>query len=182
MSGRVRSPPNTSSPCTAAPRWSSSADSLPATSSTATAKPWRSATRATRRSSARPRPACSAPIPPAGAYHAVAAHLTAGHAPHGLVIGTYGQAAAALRAVTDSGARVPHDIALVGFDGDATNLYGQLPLTTVRQPIDTIARHALDAALKPRPPPHPLEVFLTPAETCGCATGVGSSPPPERLG
>lgn len=116
-------------------------------------------------------------LTPAGAYHAVAAHLAAGHRPRGLVVGTYGQAAAALRAVTDSGARVPHDIAVVGFDGDATDTYGQLPLTTVRQPIDTIARHALDAALRtPAPAPAPLDVFLAPAESCGCGAAISSLP------
>ncbi|WP_258081278.1 LacI family DNA-binding transcriptional regulator [Nocardia nova] len=112
-------------------------------------------------------------LTPSGAYHAVRHHLAAGAAPDGLVVGTYGQAAAAIRAVTDSGVRVPADIAIVGFDGDVTNTYGQLTLTTVQQPIDTIARRALDAALQPGDrllDAAPLEVFLSPGETCGCAT------------
>ncbi|MBB5918194.1 LacI family transcriptional regulator [Nocardia transvalensis] len=112
-------------------------------------------------------------LTPAGAYHAVSRHLAAGMAPGGLVVGTYGQAAAVIRAVTDAGVRVPADIAVVGFDGDVTNTYGQLTLTTVQQPIDAIARRALDRILRARPDPEdlvPLEVSLSRGETCGCAT------------
>ncbi|WP_228824525.1 LacI family DNA-binding transcriptional regulator [Nocardia blacklockiae] len=117
-------------------------------------------------------------LTPAGAYHAVTAHLAAAGAPQGMVVGTYGQAAAALRAVTDSGVRVPQDLALVGFDGDAANTYARPTLTTVQQPIDVIARHALDAALLTSAAArNPLDVSLRPGETCGCGAGVAPSAP-----
>ncbi|WP_024800160.1 LacI family DNA-binding transcriptional regulator [Nocardia sp. BMG51109] len=116
-------------------------------------------------------------LSPAGAYHAVGRYLATEAVPDGMIVGTYGQAAAALRAVKDGGFRIPRDIAVVGFDGDITNTYGQLTLTTVQQPIDTIARTALDLALRDRGSEDsrarsvPIEVFLNPGETCGCGTG-----------
>jgi LacI family transcriptional regulator len=75
-----------------------------------------------------------------------------------------------MRAVTDSGVRIPRDIAVVGFDGDVTNNYGQLMLTTVQQPINTIADTALEAVLGERGSRDatPIEVFLSLGETCAC--------------
>ncbi|MGW4767364.1 substrate-binding domain-containing protein [Nocardia sp. NPDC004278] len=85
---------------------------------------------------------------------------------------SYGQAAAALRAITDTTARIPQDISVVGFDGDRTNTYGQLVPTTVQQPIDTIARAALNAALTTDiaadASPMAIDVQLDLGETCGC--------------
>ncbi|WP_433684841.1 LacI family DNA-binding transcriptional regulator [Nocardia sp. CA-119907] len=111
-------------------------------------------------------------LTPAGAYRAVSRYLADNPTPGGIVIGTYAQAAAVLRAITDTGARIPQDISVVGFDGDRTNAYGQLVLTTVQQPIDTIARAALNAVLSTHSAadesPVAIDVHLDLGETCGC--------------
>ncbi len=115
-------------------------------------------------------------LTPAGAYHAVSRHLSNQAPPDGMVVGTYGQAAATLRAISDAGLRVPHDIAVVGYDADTANAYAALRLTTVQQPIDTIARTALSRVLEAAdtspasdtPAPEPIEAHLDIGETCGC--------------
>jgi LacI family transcriptional regulator len=95
----------------------------------------------------------------------------------GLVVGTYGQAAAVLRAVTDAGLRVPDDVAIVAFDGDTRNSYGQIVLTTVQQQVDAMARTALDLVLGFRRetdvPADPFGVYLSTGDSCGCDMSPG---------
>ncbi len=92
-----------------------------------------------------------------------------------MVVGTYGQAAAVVRAVTDAGLTVPGDVSVVAFDGDTRNSYGQIVLSTVQQHVDLMAATALDLALGLRPepdePPPPFEAFPVAGDSCGCATG-----------
>ncbi|MFD7847441.1 substrate-binding domain-containing protein [Nocardia sp. NPDC059764] len=123
-------------------------------------------------------------LTPAGAYDAVRRHLADHPAPDGLVVGTYAQAAATLRAVVDAGLRIPEDVAGVGYDADAANTHAPLILTTAQQPIDDIARAALsrvlDAAGHPNPPsapPSPFGVHLSLGETCGCTPERTTSAP-----
>ncbi len=49
-------------------------------------------------------------------------------------------AAGALRAIRETGRRVPEDIALIGFDDSETATNTDPPLTTVRQPLDAMGR------------------------------------------
>lgn len=51
----------------------------------------------------------------------------------------------ALRAVAESGRRVPDDIAVIGFDDIADAADFQPPLTTVRQDFDALGEHAVRA-------------------------------------
>lgn len=110
-----------------------------------------------------------------GAYTRLSAHLAEDIRLDGIVVGTYGQAAAVLRAVTDAGLTVPGDVSVVAFDGDTRNSYGQIVLSTVQQHVDLMAATALDLALGLRPepdePPPPFNVFLATGDSCGCATG-----------
>lgn len=46
------------------------------------------------------------------------------------------------------GVRVPDDIAVVGCDGIALGSHAPVPLTTVRQPIELISAHAVDAVVR----------------------------------
>ncbi|WP_286199041.1 LacI family DNA-binding transcriptional regulator [Mycolicibacterium sp. ELW1] len=112
-----------------------------------------------------------------GAYREVRKHLAASVPPDGIVVGTYGQAAAVLRALADSGLKVPDDVAVVAFDGDNRNAYGQIILTTVQQPLEAMTEVALDLALGLRSesncPPALFEVSLSPGESCGCAVPPG---------
>ncbi|MCU0650042.1 MAG: GntR family transcriptional regulator [Gemmatimonadaceae bacterium] len=52
-----------------------------------------------------------------------------------------------IEGLTSSGLRVPDDVAVVGFDGIAMGAQAPIPLTTVRQPVERIGAHAVDAVL-----------------------------------
>lgn len=108
-----------------------------------------------------------------GAYREFHRHLTAAAPPDGVVVGTQGQAAAVLRALADKGLRVPDDVAVVSFDGDTRNAYGQTILTTVQQQLEEMTEVALDLALGLRAEsegvPELFEVALSRGESCGCA-------------
>lgn len=53
----------------------------------------------------------------------------------------------AIRAVRRSGRRVPEDVSVVGFDDSALMSCTEPPLTTVRQPIDSMGRTAIELLL-----------------------------------
>jgi LacI family transcriptional regulator len=109
-------------------------------------------------------------LTPSGAYAAVGEFLRrAEHVPHAFVVGTYGQSAATIRAISDAGLRVPGDIGVVGFDGSAVD-YGQVRLTAVQQPVDALARQALGLLLEDaQVAGDDLVPALRVGETCGCA-------------
>ncbi|MBV9170289.1 MAG: LacI family DNA-binding transcriptional regulator [Chloroflexi bacterium] len=54
----------------------------------------------------------------------------------------------ALNAAHASGRRVPEDLSLVGFDDIPLAAYAVPPLTTVRQPVEAMARLAIDLVLR----------------------------------
>lgn len=119
----------------------------------------------------------------AGAYAAVSAYLRDCAAPpQGMVVGTSGQSAAAMRAVTDAGLDIPGDVRIAGFDAGAvaSDTFGQITLTSVQQPIDAITRRALGRLLDDSRPAVAetarIETALTVGESCGCVsrTRIGS--------
>jgi DNA-binding LacI/PurR family transcriptional regulator len=55
--------------------------------------------------------------------------------------------AGTVQAVTDTGRRVPQDVAVVAFDDSIAALYANPPLTTVRQPVEEMAAAAIEALL-----------------------------------
>jgi LacI family transcriptional regulator len=93
----------------------------------------------------------------------------------GIVAGTYGQAAAALRAALDSGRSVPEDVSVVAFDNDVRGQYAQTVLTSVEQDVDLIARLAVERVL--RAPEKVTEQTVLPVslligESCGCSSDL----------
>jgi LacI family transcriptional regulator len=50
----------------------------------------------------------------------------------------------ACRAITDHGKKIPEDVSVVGFDGIEDAKYFIPRLTTIRQPVDEIARETID--------------------------------------
>jgi len=59
----------------------------------------------------------------------------------GIVAASDMMALGAIRAVRDSGARVPEDVSVIGYDDTDLMRFTDPPLTTVRQPVDQIAEH-----------------------------------------
>lgn len=53
----------------------------------------------------------------------------------------------AVRGARALGLRVPEDISIVGYDGSSLVAYIDPPLTTIRQPIDTIAQTTVEALI-----------------------------------
>lgn len=62
--------------------------------------------------------------------------------PTGVFAADDAMAAGALRAIHEVGLRVPHDVALVGFDDAPVALLTDPPLTTIRQPIYELGTQA----------------------------------------
>jgi LacI family transcriptional regulator len=107
-------------------------------------------------------------LTPVGAYAAVTEYLRgADRPPQAMVVGTYGQAAATMRAVFDAGLDIPGDVRLVGFDG-SDNDYAQVRLTAAQQPVDAIAHLALGRLLDNVAAPGALEPSLRTGTSCGC--------------
>jgi LacI family transcriptional regulator len=79
-----------------------------------------------------------------GGYRAALDLLTRPSPPTALFASIDHQAIGAMRAAADLGLRVPADLAVVGFDGAREAAYTVPGLTTVRQPIDAMARHAIE--------------------------------------
>lgn len=104
----------------------------------------------------------------AGAYAAVREFLReSDRAPRGMVVGTYGQTAATIRAIVDSGLDIPGDLRVVGFDG-SNNDYGQFRLTAAQQPVDILTRRALSQLLDQSSPTEPITMSFRLGNTCGC--------------
>jgi LacI family transcriptional regulator len=69
------------------------------------------------------------------------------HHPEAVFAASDMMAAGAIRAIRESGLRVPHDIALVGYDDVPLALQVEPPLTTIRQPIQEMGKLAFDTLI-----------------------------------
>ncbi len=87
-----------------------------------------------------------APASVQGGYRAVAGLLKAGRLPTALFTND-DLAIGALRAIHESGLRVPEDVALVGYDDIEYAAHLTPPLTTVAVPKETMGRMAIRCAL-----------------------------------
>lgn len=83
------------------------------------------------------------------------------------------QALATMRAAAGLQLRVPDDVAVIGFDGVREALHGRIRLTTVRVPLQDLARTALDALATWDDGGQQVQVVLPTTlvigQTCGCA-------------
>ncbi|MFH1615646.1 MAG: LacI family DNA-binding transcriptional regulator [Planctomycetota bacterium] len=85
------------------------------------------------------------------------------------------KAVAVIRELSQRGFSVPHDVAVVGFDGIAIGAELSVGLTTVRQPEKRIAQAVVDMIIQfieQGMPEQPKEIILKPEliirESCGC--------------
>jgi DNA-binding LacI/PurR family transcriptional regulator len=79
-----------------------------------------------------------------GAFRAMSRLLGLAHRPTAVVAADDMMAFGAIKAITEAGLRVPQDISVVGFDDIELAAYYNPALTTVRQPIEEMARQALN--------------------------------------
>ncbi|MFT4269607.1 MAG: LacI family DNA-binding transcriptional regulator [Pantoea sp.] len=105
-----------------------------------------------------------------GGYDAAWRMMNSNRVPRALFASNEGQAIGCIRAFAESGLRVPHDVALVCFNGTEQSAFHVPTLTTVRQPLREMAQRAIamlknwngEAELAEFP--HHLEI----GESCGC--------------
>lgn len=86
------------------------------------------------------------------------------------------QGLAVLRAASDLGLRVPHDLAVIGLDGIREALHGRQPMSTFALPIGDMARAAFELLSHTDPPARriQLEGTLMVGATCGEHDEAGS--------
>ncbi|MDE1189700.1 MAG: LacI family DNA-binding transcriptional regulator [Pantoea sp.] len=105
-----------------------------------------------------------------GGYEAAQQMLNSGRVPRALFASNEGQAIGCIRAFSEHGLRVPHDVALVCFNGTEQSAFHVPSLTTVRQPLREMAQRAIamlkngDGEAELAEFPHHLEI----GESCGC--------------
>lgn len=80
----------------------------------------------------------------------------------------------AMQALRAQGMRVPHDVRLAGFDDVQLSRFSLPALTTVRQPLEALARRAVELLLdgvegKELPLVSAIDVELVTRSSCGCA-------------
>jgi DNA-binding LacI/PurR family transcriptional regulator len=84
-----------------------------------------------------------------------------------------------IRGLVDSGRRVPEEISVVGFDDTPVSAYVTPPLTTMRQPFDTVARVGLELLVQVvEDPDGPVET--PPGPPPEIVRRASTAPPPRR--
>lgn len=105
-----------------------------------------------------------------GGYDAAWRMINSHRVPRALFASNEGQAIGCIRAFSEYGLRVPHDVALVCFNGTEQSAFHVPALTTVRQPLREMAQRAIamlknwDGEAELAEFPHHLEI----GESCGC--------------
>lgn len=109
-----------------------------------------------------------------GGYQAAKRILASPGVPTALFTGCDARAVGALRAIHEAGLRVPEDMAIVSFDGSKEAEYTWPPLSTMRQPVDEMARDAVAGLLELRsgggtPAHRRYSTTLQARRSCGCS-------------
>jgi LacI family transcriptional regulator len=120
-----------------------------------------------------------------GGYLAMRALLARPEPPTAVFAASDVMALGAMRAVAEAGLRIPHDLALIGFDGIERGAISNPPLSTIAQPVAELGRQAVSMLLQridspAAPPMHrylPTELRIR--ESCGCPAPV--APPAKEV-
>jgi LacI family transcriptional regulator, repressor for deo operon, udp, cdd, tsx, nupC, and nupG len=107
--------------------------------------------------------------------HAAAVQLLRSDAT-GIVCGSDLMAIGAIRAVRESGAHVPQDVSVVGFDDAGPNSYLDPPLTTTQQPFEAMAAAVVQLLIEPPTDGPAPELRFRPELIVRASTG----PTPDR--
>ncbi|WP_077489008.1 LacI family DNA-binding transcriptional regulator [Sinomonas mesophila] len=117
-------------------------------------------------------PVLRVPFTRDGGYRAGQDLIASADRPSAVFVSSDLQAVGLLRAVHEAGLRIPEDLAIFSFDGSAEAEYSWPPLSTVAQPVEAMARAAVDALIdaetgKPTQSQiFPVELVLR--SSCGC--------------
>jgi LacI family transcriptional regulator len=104
-----------------------------------------------------------------GGYTAARALLAGPGRPSAVFAASHLQAIGVMHAIRDAGLQIPHDIAVVSFDGTTLSAHTWPPLTVVRQPLHAMAEAALTQVLDEGPPLHTgFDMDLVIRSSCGC--------------
>lgn len=109
-----------------------------------------------------------------GGYEAGRELIETGRVPEAIFVGSDQLGVGLLRALHEAGLRVPDDVAIVSFDGTIDSEFSWPPLTTISQPVDLMARAAVEALIDSHHSPR-NQVFsptLIRRASCGC-NGLG---------
>lgn len=115
------------------------------------------------------------PCTRAGGYAAAGELLTSAEPPTAVFVESDAQAVGVLRAARDHGFRVPEDLAVASGEGTELAEFAIPSLTTLHQPVATIAREAVSAVLATKGGTlrrlDNQEFDLVRRESCGCTDG-----------
>ncbi|GHC99548.1 LacI family transcriptional regulator [Zhihengliuella salsuginis] len=107
-----------------------------------------------------------------GGYRAGQRFLAAKERPPAVFVSSDLQAIGFMRAILEAGLRVPDDLAIFAFDGSPESAYSWPSLSTVVQPVEEMARAAVDALFASRGggevEHRVFDVELRPRASCGC--------------
>ena len=120
----------------------------------------------------------------AGGYRAMQCLLGLTPRPTAVLASDDMMAIGVLRAVSDAGLKTPDDVSVVGFDDISIGRFISPSLTTVRQPVEDMCRHALSILLKliqGEPIPAQERLLELPPEVI-LRESVGPPPVNTRLG
>ena len=113
----------------------------------------------------------TAPFTREGGYQAAQILLQGETRPRALFTSNEAQAIGFIRALAERGLRVPDDVALVCFNGTGLAAYQVPSLTSVRQPVNEMAKAAISmlAGWKGKPTLREFSHRLEIGESCGCS-------------
>lgn len=102
-----------------------------------------------RWSDLQPGPAADVAYDREGGYRGMQELLAGGEPPTAVFAGSDMIAIGVLRALREAGLRIPEDVSVVSVDDSPEAAFAAPPLTTVRQPVEEMAKDAVAAVLDP---------------------------------
>lgn len=106
-----------------------------------------------------------------GGFEAMQKLLSQAQRPQAVFIGNDAMAFGAYQALYQAGLRVPHDMAVIGYDDIELARYMTPPLTTIHQPKDELGELAIDVLIHRMA--EPAAAATSAAYSCSDGTGFG---------